>query len=129
MVDYRRENKNINTYIKNGKIYSKTLKEFIESVAKIKFGELILNSIDKDGTASGLDTYIFKEIPKNLENPILLMGGAGKPEHFTEVLYIEKISGVITANLFNFLGKGLEEARNFSIDKKVRLIKFEGMQK
>ena len=75
MVDYRRENKNINTYIKNGKIYSKTLKEFIESVAKIKFGELILNSIDKDGTASGLDTYIFKEIPKNLENPILLMGG------------------------------------------------------
>ena len=56
------------------------------------------------------------------------MGGAGKPEHFTEVLYIEKISGVITANLFNFLGKGLEEARNFSIDK-VRLIKFEGMQK
>ena len=52
-----------------------------------------------------------------------------KPEHFTEVLYIEKISGVITANLFNFLGKGLEEARNFSIDKKVRLIKFEGMQK
>ena len=129
MVDYRRENKNINTYIKNGKIYSKTLKEFTESVAKIKFGELILNSIDKDGTAAGLDMHIYKEIPKNFENPILLMGGAGKPEHFTEVLYIEKISGVITANLFNFLGKGLEQARNFSINKKVRLSKFEGMQK
>ncbi len=128
MVDYKREKENINTYIKNGKVYSKTLEEFINSVKKIKFGELILNSIDKDGTASGLDTLIFKEVPKNFENPILLMGGAGKPEHFTEVLDLEKISGVITANLFNFLGKGLEEARNFSINKKIRLIKFEGIK-
>ena len=55
------------------------------------------------------------------------MGGAGKPEHFIDALSHEKISGVITANLFNFLGKGLQEARNFSIKKNIRLIKFEGV--
>ena len=128
MVDYKREKKITNTYINNGKIFSKTLEDFVTSIEKVKFGELILNSIDKDGTAAGLDTLTFKEMPKNFQNPILLMGGAGKPEHFTEALAYEKISGVITANLFNFLGKGLEEARNFSINNKIRLIKFEGIQ-
>ena len=53
------------------------------------------------------------------------MGGAGKPEHFANVLMNERISGVVTANLFNFLGKGLEEARNYSIKNNIRLIKFE----
>ena len=52
------------------------------------------------------------------------MGGAGKPEHFFEVLNNDKISGLITANLFNFLGSGLEEARQFSLSKNINLIKF-----
>ena len=51
------------------------------------------------------------------------MGGAGKPEHF-EVLNNDKISGLITANLFNFLGSGLVEARQFSLSKNINLIKF-----
>ena len=37
------------------------------------------------------------------------MGGAGKPEHIVEGLKNNFVSGVITANLFNFLGEGLEE--------------------
>ena len=44
-------------------------------------------------------------IPKNFKNPILLMGGAGKPEHFYETLAQKKVSGIITANLFNFFGE------------------------
>ena len=37
----------------------------------------------------------------------------------------DKISGIVTANLFNFLGTGLKEARNFSINEKIKLINFE----
>ncbi len=127
MVDYKNDNKILSSYINSGKVYSKTLKEFIDSMKNLKFGELILNSIDKDGTAAGLDLSCLDLIPEKFKNPILVMGGAGKPEHFTEALNHEKISGVITANLFNFLGKGLQEARNFSIKKNIRLIKFEGV--
>ena len=54
------------------------------SIKNIKFGELILNSIDQDGTAAGLDKT-YKLIPNDFKNPILLMGGAGKPEHFADV--------------------------------------------
>ena len=52
------------------------------------------------------------------------MGGAGKPQHFYEILRNKKISGAITANLFNFLGKGLELSRNYSINKGLKIIKF-----
>ena len=124
MVDYKNDKNGIYTYINSGKEQSKNLESFINSVVKLNFGELILNSIDKDGTAAGLDLKSIDMIPKNFKNPILLMGGAGKPEHFYETLAQKKVSGIITANLFNFLGKGLEEARNYSIDKNIKLIKF-----
>ena len=53
------------------------------------------------------------------------MGGAGKPEHILEGLKIKNVSGVITANLFNFLGSGLELSRKMSIDNKILLANFE----
>ena len=127
MVDYKKDENNLSSYINSGKVFSKTLKEFINSMENLKFGELILNSIDQDGTAAGLDLDCLNLIPKKFKNPILVMGGAGKPEHFISALSHERISGVITANLFNFLGKGLQEARNFSIKNNIRLIKFEGV--
>ena len=52
------------------------------------------------------------------------MGGAGKPEHFVEVLRNKKVSGIITGNLFNFLGSGLKNVRDFSLKKKIKLVKF-----
>lgn len=124
MVDYKKEQNEINTYINSGTIFSKSLKDFIISTKKIKFGELIMNSIDKDGTAAGPDLDCLKTISEDFTNPILIMGGAGKPEHFSNILNNKKVSGIITANLFNFLGSGLEEARNYSIEKKINLIKF-----
>ena len=127
MADYKVVNKEIKIFINSGKILSNTLEKYINHINDLKFGELILNSIDKDGTAAGLDGSTFKLIPENFKNPILLMGGAGKPEHFANVLTNERISGVVTANLFNFLGKGLEEARNYSIKNNIRLIKFESI--
>ena len=54
----------------------------------------------------------------------LSMGGAEKPEHLSSVLTSKKISGVITANLFNFLGDGLRLARNFALENNISLAKF-----
>ena len=114
MVDYKNDKNGIYTYINSGKEQSINLESFINSVVKLNFGELILNSIDKDGTAAGLDLKSIDMIPKILKIQFLMVGL--KPEHFYETL-AQKVSGIITANLFNFLGKGLEEARNYSIDK------------
>ena len=65
-----------------------------------------------------------KDLPKDFNKPILIMGGAGKPEHLSSALTSKKISGVITANLFNFLGDGLKLARNFALNNNISLAKF-----
>jgi len=125
MVDYKIIDNKILTFINGGKTKSFNFNHYIDQLKNLRFGELILNSIDKDGTAAGLDQQTFKEIPDDLINPILIMGGAGKPEHFVNTLKNDKISGIVTANLFNFLGTGLKEARNFSLKENIKLINFE----
>ena len=128
MVDYKIIDNKIFTFVDGGKAKSLNFNQYIERLKSFKFGELILNSIDNDGTAAGLEEKAFKEVPKDIRNPILLMGGAGKPEHFVKVLKNGKISGIVTANLFNFLGTGLKEARKFLINEKIKLINFENIK-
>ena len=124
MVDYKNFDGKNYSYINSASEKSHNLEEYFNIIKEIKFGELIINSIEKDGSAQGLDLSCLENFRKDLKKPILLMGGAGKPEHFASVLKKTKISGIVTANLFNFLGDGLEKARLFSIEQGVKLIKF-----
>jgi cyclase len=125
MVDYRKDKDNFFLYSNCGKKREKiTLENHLDNLNKGNSGEIILNSIDNDGNGAGLDCAIINKIKINFTKPLLLMGGAGKPDHFYLGLKNEKISGVITANLFNFLGTGLKEVRNFLIQKKINIANF-----
>ena len=72
--------------------------------------------MDNDGNGAGLDLNISKKFNNDFKSPLLLMGGAGKPKHIAEGLKLKNISGVVTANLFNFLGSGLEKSREVSFN-------------
>ena len=125
MIDYRKNNKNINLYSHYGSTLENiSIKDQLQNLNSLKCGEIILNSIDNDGNGAGLDYSIIDEISPNITKPILLMGGAGKPEHIFNGLNDQKVYGVITANLFNFLGSGLKDARNFCLSKKINLAYF-----
>ena len=80
--------------------------------------------MDNDGNAEGLNVTILNEISNKINKPILIMGGAGKPEHLLEALESKKVSGVITANLFNFLGDGLKFARVYALKNSIPLARF-----
>jgi|TARA_B110000971_G_C19950906_1_gene473311 imidazole glycerol-phosphate synthase subunit HisF len=128
MIDYQAINNNedYNIFTESGTKSLMTFSNFKDNILpKIPYGELILNSIDKDGNGTGLDLEIMKNFNNKIKSPILLMGGAGKPEHILEGLKIKNVSGVLTANLFNFLGSGLEIARKKSIDNGISLANFE----
>ena len=86
-------------------------------------GEIIFNSIDQDGTGFGYDLELCELATKLFpDSPIIISGGAGKPEHFIEVLnQYEMISAVSTGNLFNFLGEGLSDSRKKLINEKIEL--------
>lgn len=126
MIDYKKIDNKILLYSNYGtKLENIDFDKHIKNLNELNCGEIILNSIDNDGNGAGLDTSIIKKLPKNIKKPLLLMGGAGKPDHIYTGLKNKKIFGVVTANLFNFLGSGLKNSRDFCISKKIDLAYFE----
>ena len=120
MIDYQKDQnikKDLNVYIDCGSNKLMKLNEFKNKILNnITCGEIILNCMDNDGNGAGLDLNISKRFNNDFKSPLLLMGGAGKPEHIAEGLKLKNISGVVTANLFNFLGSGLEKSRETSFN-------------
>jgi cyclase len=88
---------------------------WLDKIAKIPVGEIYVNSMDKDGTGQGLDLNLLELLPKELNKPVILAGGAGHPSHLLIGLQDDRVDAVATANLFNFVGNGLKTARCFLV--------------
>jgi cyclase len=65
-------------------------------------GEIVLNSIDADGTKTGFDCEITRRISESVGVPVVASGGAGKLEHLAEVLLAGKADAVLAASIFHF---------------------------
>jgi cyclase len=86
-------------------------KYWIERIIDNSVGEIYLNSIDRDGTGQGFDLGILDLLPDRVSKPVILAGGAGNANHLSDGLGDSRVDAVATANLFNFVGDGLKEAR------------------
>jgi cyclase len=122
MIDYKQDKGNQYFCYKNSGQQKVELinKFFFEKINKCPCGDVIFNSIDLDGSGMGPDiNFTISQAFKKFLKPALLMGGFGNPSHILKALNIKKISGIVTANLFNFLGNGLIDCRkNILIYKK-----------
>ena len=65
-------------------------------------GEIVLNSIDADGTKAGYDLEITRRISESVGVPVVASGGAGSLEHMAEVLAVGKADAVLAASVFHF---------------------------
>lgn len=119
-IDLKKNKKNFyDVYINNGsKKVSDNLIEYLSKLETNNFGEILINSIDKDGTGTGLDLELTSHIPKNLSNPVILAGGCGNFLHFEDGIKSSIVSAVSTANLLNFVGDGLKKCREKLINNK-----------
>lgn len=90
-------------FINGGKIQTqlKTL-EWVKTVAALGAGEILLTSMDFDGTKNGFDIRMLQNIIKVCQLPIIASGGAGKMEDFTEVFTKTKVTGALAASIFHF---------------------------
>ena len=122
-IDFKFEKKKYFSYVANGTKKYLEVKDHVKIANSLKFGEIFLTSIDRDGTGFGYDNGIIKNL--DIKTPIVLGGGAGKSEHLETLIIDKKISGLMTGNLFNFAGAGLLELRNKLIKKNVNLRKIE----
>lgn len=111
-IDYKMENGVRQVYVKDGtQKLEMDLDAYIEYVESLDVGEIYLNSIEKDGTGFGYDLETINEVKNRIKLPLIIAGGAGNESHLINGLSITEVSAVATANLFNFIGDGLPNAR------------------
>ena len=87
-------------------------------------GEIVLNSIDADGTRAGFDLVITRRISESVGVPVVASGGAGKLEHMAEVLLEGKADAVLAASIFHFGEYSVGDVKSYLASKgiPVRLI-------
>ena len=76
--------------------------EWAQRAVGLGAGEIVLNSIDADGTKAGFDLVITRRISESVGVPVVASGGAGKLEHMAEVLIAGKADAVLAASIFHF---------------------------
>ena len=81
------------------------LYSFVKTLNKLNVGEIVLNSIDRDGTMKGYDMEVSKKVREIFDGPMTLLGGAGKIEDIKEIIDEFKVIGAAAGSLFVFKGK------------------------
>ena len=76
--------------------------QWAQRAVSLGAGEIVLNSIDADGTKAGFDLVITRRISEAVGVPVVASGGAGKLEHLAEVLIEGKADAVLAASIFHF---------------------------
>ena len=76
--------------------------EFARQMQDRGAGEILINSVDRDGAQCGFDIDLINSVCSAVTVPVICCGGAGKPQHFIEVLEGTDVSAVAAANFFHF---------------------------
>ena len=87
--------------------------DWAHRVCELGAGEIVLNSIDADGTRAGYDVEITRQISEQVGVPVVASGGAGRLEHMAEVLRDGKADAVLAASLFHFGEYTVGEVKHF----------------
>lgn len=82
-------------------------------------GELLINSIDNDGSLLGYDIELINLIVKNVNIPCLALGGAGNWDHILQLFKKTNISAACTQNIYHFTNESLISAKNYLRNNKV----------
>ncbi len=73
-----------------------------EQVEALGAGEIVVTSMDRDGTKDGYDLPITSAVSQRVQIPVVASGGAGKPEHLVEAILVGKADAVLAASIFHF---------------------------
>lgn len=80
---------------------------------KLGAGEILLTSMDCDGTKNGYDIELTRTVSDNVSIPVIASGGAGKLEHFKEALIEGNADAVLAASLFHYKELEINEVKHY----------------
>lgn len=84
-----------------------------KQAAGLGAGEILLTSMDADGTKNGYDIALTRAISEAVDIPVIASGGAGKLDHFYEVLTVGKADAVLAASLFHYGEFSIKDVKQY----------------
>jgi cyclase len=81
--------------------------------AKRGAGEILLTSMDADGTKDGFDIALTRAVARAVDIPVIASGGVGKPEHFAEGIIDGEADAVLAASVFHFGELSIAEVKRY----------------
>ncbi|OPX48772.1 imidazole glycerol phosphate synthase subunit HisF [Clostridium thermobutyricum] len=119
----RKDNTGWNVYINGGRTDTGIdLIDWVKEVTELGCGEILLTSMDADGTKKGFDLEMTREVRKNTNVPIIASGGCGSLEHFEEVLKDDLSDAALAASLFHYGELKIKEVKEY-LNKKNILVR------
>ena len=91
--------------------------EWAEEISSLGAGEILLTSMDGDGTQNGYDLELTRIISENLQIPVIASGGAGRLEHIYEAFLEGKASAALLASLLHDGDLTIREIKDYLIDR------------
>lgn len=91
--------------------------EWAMQADRLGAGEILLTSMDCDGTKAGYDIELTRQIAENVSIPVIASGGAGTKEHFYEALTDGKADAALAASLFHYKELEIMDLKNYLADK------------
>ena len=119
-IDAKRKGDSWEVYIHGGRTPTGIdAVEWAKEVVDRGAGEILLTSMDRDGTKAGYDIELTRAISEAVSVPVIASGGAGKPEHFYEGLTEGKADAVLAASVFHFREISIPELKKYLKEKGV----------
>ncbi|MFH1413498.1 MAG: imidazole glycerol phosphate synthase subunit HisF [Candidatus Omnitrophota bacterium] len=87
--------------------------DWAKKAAGLGAGEILLTSMDCDGTKEGYDTALTKAVSSKVNIPVIASGGAGKLEHFYEALATAQADAALAASLFHYQQYSIREVKEY----------------
>ncbi len=86
--------------------------DWAQKVEKLGAGEILLTSMDRDGTKEGFDIPLTRKVIETVDIPVIASGGAGEPEHFYEV-FEAGASAALAASIFHYEEYSIQELKRY----------------
>ncbi|WP_457638680.1 imidazole glycerol phosphate synthase subunit HisF [Persephonella sp.] len=93
--------------------------QWAKAVEDLGAGEILLTSMDRDGTKSGYDIQLTRAVSEAVSIPVIASGGAGSKEHFYEAFSEGKADAALAASLFHFKELTIQEVKHYLKEKNI----------
>jgi len=127
-IDARRRNDPLNmgwdVYVRGGRENTGLdVLAWAQEVVSRGAGEILLTSMDADGTKAGYDLELTRQVAELVEVPVIASGGAGNCEHIYDAVTKGKAEAALLASLLHFGELSIAEIKDFLSDRQIQIRK------